>query len=146
MALPVENKALQDRCDALLSQIDAAATTRQAAYFNAFIGSGDRRRRRGRYFQGILTHPILPADGVPLPPDPTVKPTDQPTSWADANVSLPATMEAACQIDVYDGALGQGWVLTALVRVATRVYAKAINHGPEEWRSHDWRRLPVGAS
>lgn len=45
------------------------------------------------------------------------------------------------QIDVYDGPDGAGYVQVLRTTQNGITYQKAINYGPEEWRTHDWAEV-----
>ena len=99
--------------------------------------------QRGRYWQGILTHPVLPRDGAASPPDKRRKPTDQIEDWNDVNVPLPANMECAVAVDVYNrGPAYQGYVVRGEVEIAGERWVKQVNVGPpgEGYRTQEWTR------
>ena len=96
----------------------------------------------GRYWQGIITPGTIPDDGASVAADYTRKPTDQANRWADVFSgadALPASIPAQIRVDVYDGPLGKGWVLTVSGTKSGNLYTKAWNVGPETWRAHAWQ-------
>lgn len=99
---------------------------------------------QGRYWQGLFTPILVPADELELPVDPTRKATDHP-SWAAAAIALPVT--APCQLwcDSYDGPQGVGYVLGVRVVWQGRTYERRRNVGPETWRTHDWQDVTFPA-
>ena len=93
----------------------------------------------GRYFQGIHTHDVIPTKGAEAPPDKSKKPTDQPHDWNDFGLSLPGNMPGSIALHVYDGPLGQGYMLEAKTIEANRLWTKVEAYGPEaSWRSRGW--------
>ena len=142
----------RNRITTWLASLATTVQTRQTAYHDGLetvrpasvppiTGETVRAvtRGRGRFFQGIRTPALIPSDGATAPPDLTLKPTDQPESWADAKIALDAQVEVALQCDVYDGPLGRGYVLSAIVEYNGRRWQRALNSGPESWRTHLWR-------
>lgn len=121
---------IRTQVDTALATAWAAIQTRQAAYL----------ARRGRYWQGLATHTLLPADGLELPPDRLgTRPTDQPETWAEVG-AMPAIMPMSLTIDVYDGPQGQGYCATVRVTIGLRVWTRAQQFGPEAWRAFGWRQ------
>ncbi len=89
---------------ALLTKVNAALAdlaTRIEAREAIFFGNN------GRYWQGVLTPPIIPVDGADTPPDLVVKATNEIFTWTQAN--LPATIPVGIEIITHDGPLGQGF-------------------------------------
>ena len=43
------------------------------------------------------------------------------------------------RVDVYDGPDGKGFVVVETKVEDGKTFTKATNHGPEEWRTHDWK-------
>lgn len=103
----------------------------------------------GTYWQGIITPATPSDDGASLAADYTLKPTDQPTSWADVFSgvdALPANIPAQARMDVYNGPLGKGWTITLLGTKNGVLYWRTWAVGPETWRAQDWSSctLPCG--
>lgn len=121
--------AVLAKADSLFGDAIGAIASVQEAY---------AKSRGGRFWQGLDTHPVKPADGQPAPPDLDRKPTDQAESWRDLGIALPATTEISYRVDVYDGPLGRGWVFIAQFRVGTNVLTRAEARGPEAHRTLDW--------
>ncbi len=96
------------------------------------------QRQHGRYWQGLRTHAVTPADGKAAPPDTTVKPTDEAENWNALGVALPSSMEIATRVDTYDGPEGQGYVVIGEVEIGGRLWRKCMNVGPETYRTHAW--------
>jgi hypothetical protein len=128
--------------EARLQELGPKIRTRQEAY----------RARTGRYWQGLVTHSVIPADGIAAPADRLAeKPADVAESWADGHDPgsspgevLAATEPMALRIDVYDGPAGHGYVVTALVRHGAEVWGRSWNVGAEVWREADWALLEPG--
>lgn len=115
--------------DTRLAQLWATIQARQDAYAAA---------HGGRYWQGLRTATITPADGVAALPDVgNATPTDQPQAWPSAILTTP--LEMALQIDVYDGPLGAGYAATVQVQYNGTLYERAAQVGPETWRAFGWR-------
>lgn len=94
----------------------------------------------GRFWQGLVTRSIPPADGATALPDVGQKcPTDQPDPWPSAILTTP--MEMSLVIDVYSGPLGDGYVATVQVTVLGQTYERAAQVGPETWRQYAWRAM-----
>lgn len=132
--LPEPPPGLEAKADQILIDLVAALVPVQADYLAA----------HGRYWQGVRSHPVTPSDGEKTAPDRTRRPTDQAESWEDAAVPLPASMEIATAVDVYDGPGGHGYVVVGEIAIAGRRWRRAIGVGPEA-RSHDWVRLETGS-
>lgn len=97
----------------------------------------------GRYWQGLKTHVIRPADGTEAPPDATSTPTNEQTNWAAfAGVDLPATLPVSVRCDVYNGPQGRGFTATAEVKIGANVWERTVNEGPETGRTQAWRQRP----
>lgn len=96
----------------------------------------------GNYWQGLLTHSTIPADGAAIPPDRAgEKPSGQPYSWLDLQ-GLPSEMASALRCDSYAGPQGKGYVLVMMVEIEGIVYERLINVGPEAYRSRGWHERP----
>ena len=93
----------------------------------------------GLYFQGIQTHDVIPTLEAEAPPDKSKKPHDQPHDWNDFGLGLPGNMPGSVALHIYNGPLGQGYMLEAKTIEAKRLQTKAEAYGPEaSWRSHGW--------
>jgi hypothetical protein len=93
--------------------------------------------RYGRYFQGLRTHSVIPADGAQASPDlvarkaPRVK-----QSWGEA-ASLPAKMRTCMQCDRYVLPGGrQGYTLVFRIKVGADVWVRRVNG----IFAHGWRK------
>lgn len=129
---------------ATVAQIKAAAEQFRQDHGTKF------RNRQETYFaihninwQGIISHAVIPDDGIAAPPDLTRRPTDQVERWQDvftgAN-ALPANWPIAIQVDVYDGPSGKGWTITVLATKNLITYSRTWNFGPETYREDGlWR-------
>lgn len=115
-----------------LAVIDARLVAFQRAYIGGETGF--------QYWQGLLTHSVVPADGESVLADrQTLIPvqTQSPKSWASTGV-LPTTMKIAFRVDVYLDRRGRGWTLTGLVTLAGQLWSKTLNHGHLLDRESDW--------
>jgi hypothetical protein len=125
---------IRDTVDARLATLGTAIQSREDTYAAA---------HNGRYWQGIRTHSITPADGnTALPDIGTTCPTDQlgvPWPVAIRNTAI----EMALQIDVYDGPLGVGYQATVYVTVLGNTYFRTQQVGPETWRQRGWAQVGV---
>lgn len=108
---------------------------------------------RGRYWQGLITHTVVPAHTTAADADTVAdrlsfKPTDQAQSWLDVLAELSGiAFPAALAVDVYDGTQGKGYVATIFVRYNGTIYTRSKNVGPESYRDVAWQVLtspPVG--
>lgn len=120
-------QAVDDKLAAAWTQLQ----NRQTAYLGA----------RGRYFQGIKTHVVTPADGDETAPDLTGRPTDQAETWTGAGFNLPATLPMALQIDTYDGPQGKGYVGILWVQIGGQLWRRSAQVGPETWRARAWEQV-----
>lgn len=103
-------------------------------------------KRGGQYYQTLVSHSVVPADGAALAPDKLAAgPTDQTEKltdfWADAKLS--AQIPYAFWTDVYDGPEGRGYVLTVQVQLGAERWERSVNAGPERWRDQPWHALVV---
>lgn len=120
--------ALRDDIDADLATLWTALNTRQNQFFTA----------KGRYFQGLCTSAAPPADGATIAPQKRI-PSDQVETWANANLTLPASMAYSLQLDVYNGPAGKGWSATVRVIVSGRTWERCRAVGPEAAaRTYGW--------
>lgn len=126
-------KEIQDKIDARLPALWSAIQARQATYHAA----------HGRYWQGLRTHGIDPADGNDVLPDVgTLTPSDQPDAWPAALIA--SALPMSLRIDVYDGPSGQGYVANLYVTVNSKTYHRAKQSGPETYRNQGWHLVTPG--
>ncbi|HEU4594598.1 MAG TPA: hypothetical protein VFS10_05470 [Pyrinomonadaceae bacterium] len=97
----------------------------------------------GRLWQGARTHAVLPKDGTATAPDLTRK-ADGEDDWQTFGAQLPAALECAFEVGVYDGPAGEGFTVTATVEVAGQVWQRTANVGPEKQRASGWYRVESG--
>lgn len=125
------------------AQIRQAVDDRLAALWAAIQNKQDiyAASHGGRYWQGLRTHTITPADeSTALPSIGAQCPTDQlGQPWPNAILTAP--MEMALQIDVYDGPQGTGYQATVWVTIAGNTWMRTAQVGPENWRVSGWRQL-----
>lgn len=123
-------------------QVDAKA----AQWLPALQNKADTyaANHQGRYWQGLRTHTVTPADGTETVPDVgTRTPSDQPDPYPIGlrNVALPM----ALQVDVYDGPQGVGYTATLTVTISGQDYQRVAQVGPETWRARAWFAVPPKA-
>lgn len=122
---------IRNAVDTWLSNRWSAIQTMQANYLAA----------HGRYWQGLKTHSVRPADGAETAPDLlNDKPTDQAHRWSDV-FTLPATMPARVTINVYDGPQGRGYEAIVSVKIGSDVWRRVAQVGPETHRARGWHRV-----
>jgi hypothetical protein len=127
MATPNQIRtAVEARLRALLQDI----VQRQQVY----------RAMNGRYWQGVRTHAVTPADGAATAPDLTRKVGDF-EDWQTFGAQLPATVECAFQVDTYSGTGGDGYTVTVFVEVAGDVWTRTATIGPDSRRATAWQKV-----
>lgn len=86
----------------------------------------------GRYYQGIQTPIVIPANGVEGPVDKNVKPTDQQEDWNvfDLHGNIPDTLPCAIEIFIHDGPLGRGYTFFGSVTDQQGDWIRAQGNGP----------------
>ena len=119
---------LQTKLDTLLSETAQQVATIQEAY----------RSAHGRYWQGLRTHAVIPADGATAAPDLARKPSDQDESWSTFAFTLPALTEGALSVDVYQSRKGLGYIVNADVVANGIRYRRSVNFGAESRFERDW--------
>lgn len=129
MATPAQ---IRNAVDTRLTQLWNAIQNKQDAYAAA---------HNGRYWQGLRTKAIAPADGATELPDVgQACPTDQlGQPWPNAILTTP--MEMALQIDVYDGPAGRGYQAQVWVTIGANTWTRVAQVGPETYRAHGWTQL-----
>jgi hypothetical protein len=117
---------LRDLIDARLASMWQMLLIRQTLHYASY----------GSYFQGLVTHGIIPADGVETFPDNAgSRPTDQVTNWHDfLSADLPTQLPMAIVINVYDGPRGKGFQACVYVYAAGQLYSRCKAIGPERLR------------
>lgn len=150
----------RDRINATLLSLFNEISTKQGIYFSGqeivtpahldFDGNTIPAvtRIRNRYWQGIRTATVAPTAGTAVAPDLTRRPTDQTEGWADFGATIPATLEVALTVDVYDAPLGKGWTASVEVKVGAEVWRRSRAVGPEApARTTGWVNVtPVAVS
>lgn len=86
----------------------------------------------GQFFQGLMTHNVIPGDGTRLHLDlQGANPSDQITNWIDfLEQDLPADLPMAITIDVYEGPRGSGFNATVYVCYQGVIYTRSKAIGP----------------
>ncbi len=97
----------------------------------------------GRYWQGLKSHTVTPADGEEERPDVGAKhPHDQAAEWPPAlrNALLPF----AATVDVYGEGTGVGYTVTLAVVIEGEEWTRVENEGPLGWLARPWAALDHG--
>ncbi len=131
----VNLSALKAQIDGELALLWDIILTRQLAHYSMY----------GKWFQGMITHGTIPADGnVAFPDNWGSSPTDQNTNWQDfLDTRLPATLPMAITIDVYTGPLGSGFTACVWAYANGDLYRRCKAIGPEKQpRTLDWHIYP----
>jgi hypothetical protein len=127
--------AIQTQSDQFVAGLLTTIQQRQDIYLSA----------NGEYWQGLPTHTndlsyTVAVNASALANGLLLHPTDQAESWIDMYPELSTLVfPASMRIDVYDGPSGKGYVIKTRLCYVDTCYEKADNHGPETWRSSDWR-------
>lgn len=133
---------------ATLNQIRTAVDDRLEALWPLLVARQDTYfTNKGRYFQGLITHLVVPnhltGGADPSPAGATnlaAKPADQVDTYG--NFGLASWTEIfAVAVHMYDGPLGKGWWAECHVRVNGTHYIRARGQGPED-RNHGWKVYP----
>jgi hypothetical protein len=126
---------IRSAVDAKLANVWTAIQNKETAYANA---------HNGRFWQGLKTHTIDPADGATaLPTIGGACPSDQAGQpWPSAILTTP--LEMAVQIDCYDGPGGQGYQATVYVTILGATWTRTAQSGPETWRASGWAQVIAG--
>lgn len=137
VTLPPDEKTIRAAVDLALAEHLLKLQTFEASY------KGDGR---ANYFQTLISHSTIPADGQATPPDKLAAgPTDQAEKltdfWTDAQ--LAPALPYAFRTDVYDGPEGAGYVLSAQVMIAGELWEQSVNVGPERWRESAWQVVVI---
>lgn len=118
---------IRDVVDVRLASFIASIDSHQVAYLVA----------NGKYWQGILTPPVVPRDGGELTTDLSVHPTDQLDDWTAADLSIPANLPMSVEVFTHDGPLGKGYTTILTVTVMGNSWKRAVGFGPESF-TFDW--------
>lgn len=96
--------------------------------------------QQGVYFQGPVTHSVIPADGAEVAPDRLgYRLTDQTTTWIDvAGDSFPAMTLSAIEIHQSVGPQGLGWMVIVSTELAGVQYQRVIGYGADIDQTVDW--------
>lgn len=125
---------IKDQVDAKLATLWTAIQNKEDAYFTA----------NGRYWQGLLTHSVTPADGTEtLPNVGTNAPAYQGSPYPTAirNVALPFVLEIH-QYVCPDGT--KGYQAFVYVTVLGETYSRSAQVGPETFRVFGWTKVTAG--
>lgn len=131
---------LRTRVDAFLAAKWPTIVARQDNFF----------ANRGRYWQGLRTHTIIPAHTNTITGDAVAdrladNPADAFENWLAAfpeweGIGLPC----AVQVDSYESDAGKGWVATLYVTYSGVTYRRSRNVGPLSALTKAWEVVPSG--
>jgi len=122
-------EATKQAIDSRLSELTGYIQAKQSECLDA----------HGVYFQALPTHTTLPENGQITPADNlSAKPSDQPFGWNDVGGYPLIDPVSSVKIDTYNGPLGMGFVVIISFKYDGITWLKAVNFGPEEFRSLDW--------
>ena len=130
MPLPDIPVGIQKKIDSQIEDILAELKPLQDTYFET----------NGKYFQGLKTHVVTPADGNKSAPDKSRKPSDQIHDWNDFGITkLASTMDFSVAIDVYQSPSEWGATLRSEIVIAGRQWMKVVLvRGTDTGREFDW--------
>lgn len=110
-----------------LQTLSPTIQTRQTTY----------KSLRGRYFQGLITHSVLPEDETEAAPDRLdAKPAGQLESWNDVFTNFPATLPFAIEIHTYNDRKGnEGYIIVITLHINNRRWKRrhAFGGNPEQF-------------
>jgi len=122
----------------IITKVDAQLDNKTLSAFVA--KQSDWIIQHQEYFQGIQTPATIPVDGVDLPLDLSVHPTDRPWTWEDFlpnNVKL-TVLACSVRIDFHDGPDGVGFTIYETFKTLDgHFWIKAIGNGPGS-QTFDW--------
>lgn len=123
----------QSAIDSALSSTISSIASAQTTYFGTY----------GKYWQGIISHATIPADGNSVAADNTsLTPTDQVVTWATFGVT-PGTIPCALRVDTYKDQDGNhGYTVTKLFIYAGSQYSTTTDSGAEPARVDAWDTVP----
>jgi hypothetical protein len=131
---------LRTRVDAWLEDKWPTVVARQQNFF----------ANRGRYWQGLITHSLIPAhtnavDGDAIADRLNQSPTDQFENWVAVFPEwVIENLPCALKCDTYDGPQGKGYCATIFIRYAGTLYSRSRNVGPESYRTEAWHVVDEG--
>jgi hypothetical protein len=123
---------IKTKVDDFLTNLWTTIKAREATYLAA----------NGKYWQGLVTHSVTPAEGADVVPNLTAtsKPTDIAEKWTDV-FTVPATMPCSVKVDTYSGPKGIGYVGTVRVSILGQTWERSQQFGPESWRTEGWHNV-----
>lgn len=123
----------QSAIDSALSSTLSSIASAQSTYFGTY----------GKYWQGLISHVTIPADGSSVAADNTsLTPTDQVVTWSTFGVS-PGTIPCALRVDTYKDQDGNhGYTVTKLFIYAGSQYSTTTDSGAEPARVDAWDTVP----
>lgn len=101
---------------------------------------------RGAYIQYQPLHRATPEDGAARTPDgkddlPNADGETWTTLAARTDVTLPEDVNL--RLDAYHAPDGPGYILYLQVNIDRQLWQRAVQQGPETWRTSDWLIVPA---
>lgn len=118
----------------------------EAEFMTIWPEIGDRQLiyyfSHGTPWQGLVTHSVIPADGVIANADRLLlHPTDSTVNWLDFYPSFPLASRYALRVDTYQGEGGRGFVAHLFIYIGADLWHRAIDYGSgqgnQEWAITD---------
>jgi hypothetical protein len=134
MSLASEQAAIDAAVATLVTAINSAQVTYLAA--------------NGRYWQGLISHSTIPADGGSVAADNlTAQPSDQSEDWNDfLGGSAPGSLPAALYVHTYKKPNGsQGYKIQKLFIYAAAFYSSSVDSGNDSSEAWGSTALPSGS-
>jgi hypothetical protein len=133
MATPAQ---IRSAVDTKLAALWAAVQSREDTYF----------ANHGRYWQGLKTHTVIPADGATATPDiGSAVPYYQAAGDAWPSGILTQSLPMSLDITQYQGPTGSGYVATVSVLITGHLWQRAQDSGAESYRTFSWTDMGVPA-
>lgn len=131
MATPAQ---IQATIDADYAVFGNSIATAQATYFAA----------HGRYWQGLVTHSVIPADGASVAANQLLlKPSYEAQGWFVLGVAV-LNKPYALEIHQYHGPGYFGFMAILYVTIAGNLWVRMKDSGPEPYRTQGWTQQVAG--
>jgi hypothetical protein len=103
-------------------------------------GQEDYLAQAGVYFQGPVTHSVVPADGAEVEPDRLdYQLSDQAATWLDvAGGRFPATTMSAIEVHQSEGPDGLGWKVIVSTAINGVTYQRVIGYEADARLTVGW--------
>jgi len=125
----------QDAIDTAVADLITAINAAQVTYLAA----------NGKYWQGLLSHSVIPADGNSVAADQlTQQPSDQSEDWNDfLGEDAPGTLPAAIYVHTYKKPTGvQGYRIQKLFIYDDEFYSSTVDSGGAPEEEVEWSEDP----